>query len=176
MQSIPSNQIFQKLYSLFLFMLLSSCGGGDDAPAPDPIIASIQPLKIGWETDATGNTKASLSSTNLKVFGSKQTDGSRELALSATDSNLRLLISANGNTSVASDSASGIRIISERGPKGTIIRLYDAQEKFISGYFIEQQNSQKVIWTLKKDGTTDPSNLMSGKIFLSVGLTQAGFS
>lgn len=129
-------------------------------------VADIKPSTVSYGTSSTGAAQSQIKSGTVSLSGSKEKDGSTEIVLDSGSSNIRLQSNAANTMSVLTDSETGIKIISETGPKGTVIRSYDKTQKYLSGVFIEIKSStQRYQWQLKADGSTDPSNLINGKVF-----------
>jgi hypothetical protein len=137
------------------------------APAPvDPLIQNIVPTTVTYGSETSGAKRAVLKGGGLTLAGAKEPDGSQELILSSSSSTLRVITHATNGTTVATDSASQIKLVSETGPKGTVVRAYGAAGEFVTGYFIEVKSSTlKYLWRLKADGSTEPGNLKDGRIF-----------
>ncbi|MFA9274290.1 MAG: hypothetical protein ACEQSE_05385, partial [Candidatus Aquirickettsiella gammari] len=129
-----------------------------------PTVATITPSTVTYSTATTGAAQTQIKSGTVSIAGSKEKDGSKEIVIQLGSSSMRLMTNATNTSSVLTDSDTGVKVIAESGPKGTVIRTYDSTQKYLSGYFIETQSStQRYLWQLKADGSTEPSNLINGK-------------
>ena len=143
------------------------------APSPVVVEPQVPSTRMSYQSTPGEGTRASVGSGSLTLAGALLTDGTQEVVLKGSSATLRVLSNAGG-TLIITDSDTGIKLVSESGPKGTVLRTYDVSARFVSGAFIDSDSTgQRQLWRLLRDGGTDPSNLADGRPFRSTDVQTA---
>jgi len=130
-----------------------------------PPTVSTLPATTLYRNVATDGSKTSeLVAPGFRIGAQRRPDGSQEVALRTPEGVWRALHDSTSRTTVVVDETLGSYVLSESGPRGTVIRLFNARNEYQSGYFIEfGTGGKRTLWQLRSNGTTEPANLTNGR-------------
>jgi hypothetical protein len=127
-------------------------------------LSTLSPTTLYRETKADLSKSLSFTAANLTLAAQQTPTGMMELSMNSADGKISLVRDKTAGTAVMKEESSNLTVVSESGPKGTLIRAYDQDKRFVVGYYIEvEANGSRVLWRLRQDGSTDPSNLTAGR-------------
>jgi hypothetical protein len=132
---------------------------------PAPAGINLLPATLFYGATSAGST-FELGAGRFAIAGQKRSTGAEQVVMRSPEGNLTASWDPARASTVIKDDVEKLNIVSEAGPKGTVIRAYSSTGAFVAGYYLEAgSGGQRTLWKMIADGSTQPSNLKSGRVF-----------